>query len=107
MSQENQDQPMVGKAVAGAGQAVETVATQVESAAVQATEFASDNVLARLLGYIRAAKEIVDAGLEGGIDTLQAGRAGVSEFSDKLLAEMDEVREATEQALKKAAGGGK
>lgn len=99
MDNETQDKPIAGRAVEGAGNVVETVAGQVESAAVEATEFASDNVLGRAIGYIRAAKQIVKAGAQGTLDIADEG-------SDLLIRELDEFREASEQAIKDAASGG-
>lgn len=95
---ENQDQTVAGKAVNTATGAVEHVARQVEGAAVEATEFASDNVLARAIGYIRAAKTIMAAGAQGTLDVANEG-------GDLLLRELDEFRETSEQAIKDAAGG--
>lgn len=99
MSENEETQEMAGRAVEGAGNAVETVANQVESAAVEATEFASDNVLGRLIGYVRAGKNITTAGLQGGLDF-------TSESGDILLRELDELRETVESEMKKAAGDG-
>lgn len=101
MTEQNQgqDQPLAGRVVGGASAAVEQVANQVESAAVSATEFASDNVLARAIGYIRAAKEIIAAGAQGTLNVTNEG-------GDILLREVDEFRESAEQSIKRAGEGG-
>lgn len=102
MTQDNdqtQDQgPMAGRAVERTGQAVESVANQVESAAVSATDFASDEVIGRALGYIRAAKNILAAGVQSGVDV------GSGAF-DLLLREAEELNETAKTEIRNAAGG--
>jgi argininosuccinate lyase len=93
MSEDNET--MSGNVVGGA---VETVARQVEGAAVEATEFASDNVLGRLLGYVRAAKAIAEGGLQGALDVEKA-------TTDAILKELDELSHTTKQAVRDAASG--
>lgn len=95
---ETNEQPIAGKAVNAAGNVAENAVRQVESAAVEATDFLSDSVLARAIGLIRAAKTIGVAGGQGTMDI-------ASEGGDLLLRELDEFREAVEQAVKDAAGG--
>jgi hypothetical protein len=95
---ETNEQPIAGRVVEGAGNVAESAVRQVEGAAVEATEFLSDSVLARAIGLIRAAKTIVKAGAQGTLDVADEG-------SELLIRELDEFREATEQAVKDAAGG--
>lgn len=95
-----QNQPVAGKVVEGATGAVEKVANQVEGAVVSATEFASDNVAGRAIGWAQAGVKILAAGAEGGI-------AFTKETAENFLATLDEVREKAEQAIKDAAGEGK
>lgn len=95
MAQDNEQNTMAGNVVGGAGNAVETVARQVEGAAVEATEFASDNVLGRLLGYVRAAKQIAEGGLQGALDVEKA-------TTDALLKELEELNHTAKQAVQDA-----
>lgn len=93
MAQDNET--MAGNVTGKAGEAVETVARQVEGAAVEATEFASDSVLARVLGYIRAAKTVMEGGLQG---TLNVEKA----TTDSILHELEALNQTTKQAVRDA-----